>query len=124
MNKIYLSICIFSFSLCSSCLPQQDNRSAYEKDLYKKAMVSEEIKNCKKNGGVVQGAGLLGIPNCVITYPDAGKSCKNSSECTHKCLLIGKNIPMGAPAVGECKPNSLSFGCYAPVEDGPGRHFA
>src|SRR5690606_31205634 len=118
MKKIYAVIFSLIALSCSSCGSVHDRPSKYEKELYKKIIASDGIKNCKKNGGEVQKAGIMQMPHCVITYPDAGKPCKNSSECTNSCLLIEKSIPMGELAEGECQHNSLSFGCYAPVENG------
>lgn len=105
----------FSFYGCSS---QQDTGGAEIRKLYKERINSKAIKECEKNGGKVQEAGIMALPHCVITYPDAGKPCKNSSECTKSCLLIESNEPMGALVTGECQHNNLPFGCYAPVENG------
>jgi hypothetical protein len=105
--------------LClSACATQQETESFQESDLYKERMNSKEIKHCKKNGGEVQRAGSMGLPHCVVTYSDAGKSCKDSSECTARCLLVNSNEPAGAQVTGTCQQNSLRFGCYAVVKDG------
>lgn len=112
-----LLIPIFLLSL-SACISQQQTESFQESDRYKERMNSKEIKHCKKNGGEVQRAGRMGLPHCVITYSDAGKACKDSSECAARCLLVNSDEPAGAQVTGQCQQNSLRFGCYAVVEKG------
>ncbi len=109
---------IFMLFSLSACVTQQETENFQESDLYNKRMNSKEIKHCKKNGGEVQRAGRMGLPHCVVTYPDAGKACKDSSECTARCLLVNSNEPAGAQVTGTCQQNSLRFGCYAVVKDG------
>lgn len=118
MNIIYLLIYSLVIIACSSCSSIEERPSGYEKAFYKKIMASDSIKNCKKNGGIIQKGGIMQMPICVIPYPDAGKPCRNSSECTHSCLLMGTNVPTDTPVEGECQHNSSPFGCYAPVENG------
>jgi hypothetical protein len=115
IQKLLILIFIFCLFACTS---QQEPESFQEGDLYKERMNSKEIKHCKKNWGEVQRAGRMGLPHCVITYPDAGKACKDSSECTARCLLVNLDEPAGAQVMGKCQQNSLRFGCYAVVKNG------
>lgn len=90
-----------------------DTRSASEKKL-----TAAEIQKCKQDGGVVKNVGLMEIPKCVITYADAGKVCKSSSECTTSCVTMKSDIQMGAETSGECQRDNALYGCYSVVEDG------
>jgi hypothetical protein len=115
IKKLLTPILLLSLS---ACVTQQETESFQEGDRYTEKMNSKEIKDCKQNGGEVQRAGRMGLPHCVMTYPDAGKACKDSSECTARCLLVNSNVPAGAQVTGTCQQNSLRFGCYAVVKDG------
>jgi hypothetical protein len=121
MKNSILLILIFSLGLVSGCASQQNDESeSFENSkLYQDRMNSKEIKHCKNDGGVVQRAGRMGLPHCVMTYPDAGKACKDSSECTKRCLVTGNNdLPAGSQVTGKCQQNSLRFGCSAEVKNG------
>ena len=90
-----------------------DTRTASDKKL-----TAAEIQKCKEDGGVVKNVGLMQIPKCVITYADAGKACKNSSECTKSCITMKSDIQLGAKASGECQHDNALYGCYSVIEDG------
>lgn len=117
--KNSLLILLLSLGLVSACASQPQEESFEDSKLYQDRLNSKEIKHCKKNGGVVQRAGRMGLPHCVMSYKDADKACKDSSECTGRCLLAGNNgVPAGSQVTGKCQQNSLRFGCSAEVKQG------
>lgn len=131
MNKHYLillSLVMFCCMSCSLMVEQQPNNAQYSGNTKQhstntavannNALTPKAIQACKNKGGEIKKAGLSQMPHCVITYQDAGKPCKNASECTGSCLLIEKTVPAGMPVAGECQHNNLVFGCYAEVEGG------
>ena len=77
----------------------------------------EDRARCAAVGGRVERAGLLGAYHCIQDYPDAGKTCSDSSECLGRCRTDDtKN--MGKPGTGTCQKTDVDFGCYGLVEDG------
>jgi hypothetical protein len=60
---------------------------------------------------------LCGIYNCAARTKDAGKPCRNRSECEHLCVTT---LParIGAEVVGQCTAVRTSFGCFTHVDGG------
>jgi hypothetical protein len=85
---------------------------------YDEIMASDEIKNCKKNGGKIEKDGLAQFPICVIKYPDAGKLCHDNSECKGGCIAVNAPSQLNKSAEGKCKETNSPFGCYATVVKG------
>ena len=83
----------------------------------------EEIdqRACKAMGGEVRQDGMMGLYYCITPYADAGKTCRDSSECEGQCRSSDDVTNYdGAPGtqVGKCQQNDSKFGCYGVVEDG------
>ena len=74
-------------------------------------------KRCEEAGGRVQRAGLRGVYQCVQTYPDAGKICRDSKDCLGNCRTMD-SAAIGRPGTGTCQEVDVPFGCYALVRDG------
>ena len=74
-------------------------------------------KRCEEAGGRVQRAGLRGVYQCVQTYPDAGKVCRDSKDCLGDCRTMD-SAAIGRPGTGTCQEVDVPFGCYALVRDG------
>ena len=74
-------------------------------------------KRCTDVGGRVQRAGLRGVYQCVQTYPDAGKVCRDSDECLGDCRTSDSDA-VGKPGTGMCQEVDVPFGCFALVRDG------
>lgn len=72
---------------------------------------------CEGAGGEVRQEGMLGMWRCVRPYVDAGKPCRDKSDCEGKCLATDDAMP-GDEVVGACQANDSPFGCYAEVVDG------
>lgn len=59
---------------------------------------------------------MRGMPACVVTYKDAGKSCSDSSECSGRCQTSGAQP--GTETRGQCTTLSDPCGCFQIVENG------
>jgi putative hemolysin len=73
---------------------------------------------CAARGGSLQPVGRLQTLQCVVTYADAGKTCRADSDCAGDCLAERTDLAPGAAAVGRCAADSNTFGCRTPVIDG------
>jgi hypothetical protein len=76
---------------------------------------------CRNAGGEWARFGvrdhLCGIYSCAARTKDAGKPCRNRSECEHLCVTA---LParIGAEVVGQCTAVRTSFGCFTHVDGG------
>lgn len=69
---------------------------------------------CELSGGSWGKLGLVGKSDCVFMFPDAGKNCTSSDQCTSKqCLVL--NFEANGP--GTCRQDTNYFGCYATIEE-------
>jgi hypothetical protein len=76
-------------------------------------------QECVAKGGNWQPEGMAGIPGCVMTSVDAGRVCKDGSECQFKlCTYKGARLEPGSIAYGTCAPTSSHFGCFVSVQNG------
>jgi hypothetical protein len=61
---------------------------------------------------------MFGTPACVIPYPDAGKACKDGSECEGLCKAAPDAV-IGAEATGTCQKDTHDiYGCYDEIKAG------
>lgn len=73
--------------------------------------------SCALSGGEWIPVGLAQEPACIHTYPDAGKACLSSEECTGACVIYDPpSQGQPTPSVGVCKTTNNPFVCYAPIE--------
>jgi len=57
----------------------------------------------------------------VVAYADAGKTCRDKSDCSGRCLATGE-VAAGAAAAGVCQRDaSENFGCRQWIENGVAR---
>lgn len=89
------------------------------------AELALELAQCQAKGGELRVVDTIGKPACVIPYPDAGKVCSDSSQCTGTCRITGdesraKQIKPGAVSVkGTCQKDKFDLGgCYAKLSKG------
>ena len=76
-------------------------------------------RDCAAQGGQMQRVGRAQTLQCVIAYPDAGKTCRDGDDCLGDCRVGGGVIvDAGRPVAGQCAATSDRFGCYTRVEDG------
>ena len=80
----------------------------------------EERKMCEAAGGEVMRVGMLGWENCVQSFADAAKACRDGAECLGgRCMIVGEFADYGAATdQGQCAANDSPFGCYQTVENG------
>ena len=78
-------------------------------------------KECRAAGGEWSRFGvhdhLCGIYSCAARTKDAGRPCRNRSECEHLCVTTSPPR-LGAEAVGECTAVRTTFGCFTHVNEG------
>ena len=72
---------------------------------------------CKKSGGSWQPVGMRQSMACITKYPDAGKSCTDSSQCKGGCMDVTPHKHMGT-RIGKCREDNNRFGCFSWLEKG------
>ena len=81
-----------------------------------------DLDNCEAFGGKVLPVCRLGLPSCVFSYSDAGRSCSDSAQCEGSCWLAppkqGESVRPGDLAVGVCQADSDVCGCHFEILDG------
>jgi hypothetical protein len=85
------------------------------------ALTPQQIaeRDCAAQGGRMERVGRMQTLQCVIAYPDAGKTCRDGDDCLGDCRVPGGVIVEdGRPVAGQCAATSDRFGCYTRVEDG------
>lgn len=83
------------------------------------AATPEERAACEAAGGAIGPVGLLGNEQCIQTYPDAGQSCTDSSDCLGRCLNAGAWVEIGQTVTtGQCQQTDVGFGCFQVVTAG------
>lgn len=71
---------------------------------------------CRKDGGFVERAGMLGHERCTNRYSDGGNVCLDSRDCQGKCMT---NTDAGKQNVsGKCQMTNNPFGCRSEVING------
>jgi hypothetical protein len=76
-------------------------------------------QSCAQEGGKIKQGGIMGHSLCVKPYRDAGKICRDTTDCQGKCLAdLGSPIMTDGKQVGRCQANTMPFGCYAEVKNG------
>lgn len=77
-----------------------------------------EAEACVQGGGTVQRDGVLQYERCTKRFTDAGKECRDSSDCEGRCLAENPMVKSGAMATGSCEIDDSPFGCWAEIEGG------
>lgn len=57
-------------------------------------------QSCEARGGTFRRTGASGLMTCVVTPPDAGQSCRTSSDCVSECLARSRTCAPLLPLVG------------------------
>jgi hypothetical protein len=91
------------------------------------APTAAERAQCEAGGGSIRGVGMFGLPSCVTPYADAGKVCRDKSDCRGRCIVeLGHpgepDLKPGDALTGQCQKDTALFGCYAEIVDGKVRH--
>ena len=98
--------------------------------------VQQTPAECERAGGEWKAWCAPDRPGCVMPYPDGGRKCSNSSECSSGVCMVdnreecepGKGCkPLaqpktGDPVVGICKRESVTCELAITVEDGRARN--
>lgn len=88
-------------------------------DLRAESLAAIDKEACAAKGGEVRQEGMLGTYRCTVPYADAGRICRDRSDCEGKCLLgPDSEAATGEEATGACQANDSPFGCYAELVDG------
>lgn len=88
--------------------------------------------DCEKAGGEWRAWCAPATESCIMSWPDAGKTCSDSSGCSSKTCMVDTTlvcdenkqciepvIPLtGTIAVGICKGMDVSCGSYIEIKQG------
>ena len=80
-------------------------------------MPAPDAAACKAQGGMLDRRGRAQTLMCVHPYPDAGRQCTDTQQCTGKCVTAPDDGPDGQ-IVGTCQADDALFGCFAEVVGG------
>lgn len=120
---------ILAISLLNGCTsaptPVVDAVAKAEADAYTPREVGEaERAACTERGGSIVTRGMFGSPMCAVPYADAGKVCRDKTECQGECRAsrAGPGEPPireGDTISGRCDADTQAgFGCFSLVKDG------
>ena len=101
---------------CSSVREWWSERQLQHRRAVQRVEIDEPA--CHAAGGRIKGVGMLGLPACVVPYADAGKACRDKSDCQGRCIVVEAHAVEGTPVAGTCQPDDHLFGCWAEVVDG------
>jgi len=80
---------------------------------------SEMVVACHSQSGRFVQQGRRGCYQCVLSYSDAGKACKDSADCEGQCKSAsGFAQPNAKNQTGQCTSDSSLFGCYQIIKKG------
>jgi hypothetical protein len=75
-------------------------------------------QKCHQEGGNWKVGGMANLFGCVRTASDAGKSCRDNSECQFGCRYDGPRPAPEEEIVGKCHSSNRDFGCFVAIEKG------
>jgi hypothetical protein len=81
------------------------------------------FQTCAAEGGEMRQQGRMGAWACVTLYADAGKVCRDKSDCLGKCEAVRgdtstTSAPKPAEETGICAADNSRFGCRAEIIKG------
>lgn len=80
-------------------------------------VTEKNYQSCAVKGGTLQMQGMLGCYGCLIKYADAGKTCRDHSDCQGSCYSVS-GADFNAPATGQCSADNSPFGCRQEIVNG------
>lgn len=128
MKAVLLAMSVgLLFSACIATEPfppskpgeQTDQKSV--KELRQESFDDIDVDACVAGGGEVRQDGLLGLYRCTTPYDDAGVICRDSSDCTGRCMGdddVTDNEAGSGNAIGVCEADDSPFGCFATIDAG------
>jgi hypothetical protein len=86
----------------------------------------QSAEECRQScNGEWSAHGITGVVSCLCRTSDAGRDCRDKSECQGECLLTPvrtEQVSAGPPAtgyfVGKCAEFVTSFGCSRRIQAG------
>lgn len=84
-------------------------------------VIPKDEQSCRVAGGTWRPVCMMGTLTCVVTFKDAGKTCRDGNECEgRQCRYEGKQTPdmTGKEASGKCLAQNDPCGCFTLVQDG------
>lgn len=83
------------------------------------------VKVCAAKGEHLGHYGMFAVATCVKRFADAGKVCRNTSDCIGGCVVeLGtvenrdKEFIVGQTAEGQCARESVLGSCVATIDGG------
>lgn len=114
MNAALLTMTL----LLASCVPAGQSASLAPEQPVGIA-APQDAAACLRSGGAMKPGGRLQTLQCVQSYADAGKSCRDGSQCAGDCRTApGIDVRPGQQVAGQCQATSDRFGCSTTVENG------
>ena len=113
MRAALVLIIISALSACSGA-----RGARYLEDVRTAARAELNAEECAREGGRIEGIGILGIPACVRYYSDGGVVCAGKSDCEGLCLSLEIHEE-GKRMSGVCQSSEHDlFGCFSRIEGG------
>lgn len=126
---LLMAVCLCSSAVSDEVKPKAPAASANP--------LGTTAKACRAKGGRMEPVCRSRAVACVVRYSDAGKVCKNTSECQGGCYIdfevyckdkYAKGQPcfadtggpprIGDPATGHCRRDSIPCGTFWSVDGG------
>jgi len=121
-----LLACLFMVSCVS--VEKEDRKDASPEgldisleDQRRLAVENFDLEACDAQGGSMSIEGILGMPRCTISYPDAGNRCQDARECGGQCFAndtVTDFSAVSGEAFGICAATDSPFGCYSILVNG------
>lgn len=73
---------------------------------------------CASRGGGLERVGRAQTLQCVIPFADAGRACRDGSECVSGACHGAVDAAGQSNAAGQCQASNMAFGCYTRIENG------
>jgi len=109
-------------ALLAGCHSIRSYRAEREIESWRReALKKIDVEQCLSVGGEIGGVGMFGLPACIRQFSDAGKACRDGSECEGRCpvdLSVDSTPQSGEEAVGKCEVDDDWSGCSADVKNG------
>lgn len=110
-----IALAMFLLAACAPGTPPMEAQEAQSSA----SSTPADAASCQAAGGLMKPVGRRQTLQCVVAYPDAGKSCTSGSQCTGDCRAApGTEAVPGQAVEGYCQATSDRFGCSTRVENG------
>lgn len=124
--KHSLKVLPFIIAMVAACAappppPPVDSGPTSIEDARRKSWDEIDHRACNAMGGEVRQDGMMGLYRCVTPFADAGKVCRDASDCMGQCRTSDDVTDYDAAPgsqVGKCQVNDSPFGCYGTIERG------